>query len=191
MAMPWSLLSGQASAMMPARLIYAIFWLLSVAMLILVCGFLCFQMGFGLLTGICYSVASYMMLVCFGMLILIGLLTTLVSIYGDLRSYFCREATALRRLLAVQMQKNNHAQRTELKFRQLQYFSRFKRQRMLMADNRKHLRVLYDSINQELQQAKPQIPKDSYHLLYQSLRRYHKQANAAAMLALRQQIPCR
>ncbi len=160
-------------------------------MLLFVLGFVCFHLGLALLTTLLYSLAGKMMLLAFAMLLFLGITASITALLRELRAYFCQEAAILRRLLAIQAQRGHFEQLTMLKNRQLQYFSRVKRQRLLAADNRKQLRTLYNAINQELQAVRTSLPAAAYQSMYQSLREYYKHANAEGMLTLRRQILCR
>jgi hypothetical protein len=160
-------------------------------MLLFVVGFVCFQLGLALLTTLFYALAGKVMLLAFGMLALLGLAALLLGLWRELRGYFRRDSAALRRLWALQSQQKQIAQRSAAEWRQLQYLHRFKRQRLLAANNRKHLRALFDAIYQELQTVKTQLPTATYQAMRKALRHHHKRADAEAMLALRQQITCR
>ena len=175
---------------MTARILYGILLICSVAMLLFMAGFVCFQLGLAWLTTLVYAAAGKVMLLAFGMLLLLGAVAWISALHGELRAYFHREAVAARRVWAVQAQKLHLAQRTVLEFRQLQYLSRLKRQRLLAADNRKHLRALYGAIRRELQEVRAQMPPASYQAMCKALRLHHKHADFEAMLALRKRIPC-
>ena len=160
-------------------------------MLLFVTGFLCFQLGLSSLTTLFYAVAAKIMLLAFGLMVLLGALAWVSGLHGELRSYFRREAIALRRVWSAQTLKLHLAQRMTLERRQLHYFNQFKRQRLLVANNKKHVRALYLAIYHDLQQVRKEMPDTRYQTLYKALRQHHKRADAEAMLALRQQIPCR
>ncbi len=160
-------------------------------MLLFMVGYVCLHLGLGLLTTLFYAVASKIMLLAFALLLLLGGMTLLGAISRELGAYFCREAAALRRILALRTQREHVALRTKAEWCQLQYLNRLKRQRLLASNNRKHLRELFDSIQQELLMAKSELPVDNYKSLCKELRNHHKRANVEAMLALRQRIPCR
>ncbi|MGZ4959263.1 MAG: hypothetical protein ACXV7J_08425 [Methylomonas sp.] len=176
---------------MCARLLYGVLLIGSLAMLLFVAGFALLHLGLGLLTALFYAVAGKTMLLAFGLLFLLGAAALLSAIWRELGAYFCREAAALRRILALQTQQQHSALRSAEEWRQLQYFNRFKRQRLLAANNRKHLKALFEAIRQELQAMKAQLPAETYKSLYKALRNHHKRADSQAMLALRREISCR
>lgn len=162
----------------------------SLAMLLFVAGFVCLQFGLGLLMGLFYLLASKVMLLALILLALLGVITLFKAVCREFSAYFNRESAALRQLLSLQMRRQDVEQRKAAEWRQLDYFNRFKRQRLLVADDRKQLMELSDAINRELQTVRTQLPTAKYKDLCKALRRCRKQADAAAMLALRQQIPC-
>ena len=160
-------------------------------MLLFVAGFLCMQLGLGMLAGLIYAAAGKIMLLAFGLLLLLGAVALIVGLLRELRVYFRQEASALRRVLTAHTQNSHVAQQTAQKRRQLNYLTLFKRQRLLAADNRKQLRALNNGIDRELQAARTQLSAASYRDMSKALRNYRKQADAEAMLALRQGIPFR
>ncbi|WP_347987030.1 hypothetical protein [Methylomonas sp. AM2-LC] len=175
---------------MSSRLVYGILAICSTAMLLFVAGFIVFQLHLSLLTTLFYSVAAKLLLLAFALLLLSGMLVLITALGREVRSYFRHEASALRRVLAMQTQTQQLAQLNYFKNRQLSYFSQFKRQKLLAADDKKQLRHLYLAIHQELQSVKHNIPHSHYQNMYKALRQYHQQADAKAMLSLREQIPC-
>ena len=186
--MLWSLLNVPVKPGMAIRLLYGILLTCSLAMLMFVAGFVLFHLGLSLLTTIIYMLAGEIMLVAFALLALWGVAVLLRALWLDLRAYFRKDAVAVRRLWSVQAQQLYLEQQGFLESLQIQHRSRFRRLRLLDANNKKHLRALYDGIHAELQAVKPQLPEERYQDLLQALRRYHKQADAEAMLALRKQI---
>jgi hypothetical protein len=187
MAMPWNLLSAPPNKLM-RYLLYGIIFFLSLSMLIFVAGFICYQLDLSLLTSLLYGLAERILLLAFLLLALSGLMALLSAVCVDLRGYFRQDARAVRQIFAVQTRKHNLARRLALEIRQIQYFSNLKRQRLLQADNRKHLQELYNAILLELESAKPQLPANRFAEMHKALRQYLKQADDQAMLTLRQQI---
>jgi hypothetical protein len=189
MAMRWSLSNALANALMSVRILYGILLACSLAMLLFVVGFVLFHLGLSLLTTLFYVLAGKIMLVAFALLALWGLVVLLRALWRDLRDYFRKDAVAVRRLWSVKSQQLYLEQQGFLESQQIQNRSRFKRLRLLDANNKKHLRALYDGIYAELQAVKSNLSEDRYQDLLQALQRYHKQADAEAMLALRKQLP--
>jgi hypothetical protein len=164
---------------------------LSLAMLLFVSGFLFFHLGFNALTTELYALAGDLTLLGLAVFLLLAAIALLVAVYRELTGYFNREKMVLRKVWSMQAQKLYQLQRIRLEYRQLQYFNKIKRQRILDADNQKQIRALYDDINQELQAMKSQMSVESYKSFSRSLRKHFKQADAEAMLALQKQFICR
>lgn len=157
-------------------------------MLLFLAGFVCFQYGLSLLTSLFYLLANKIMLLAFSVLGLLGIAALLKAVYGELSTYFNSKSAALRQYLSLQMRRQDLARLKAAEWRQLGYLQRLKRQRLLAADNRKQAAELSASINQELLTAKSQLPTVKYKYLRKTLRKYRKQADISAMLALRQQL---
>jgi len=176
---------------MPKRLVYSVLTLASMAMLLFVVGFVLWQLGMAALTGLVYWLAAKTMLLAFALLVLLGIAALLRALWRDLRAYFSGEARALRRLLATHARHAVGRQRLIAQAQQLRFWTRIKRQRALALNNRRHLRDLFRAIDSELRTMKSQLPAQHYRALRKALRDYHQRANADAMLALREQLPCR
>lgn len=190
MAMRWNLSSAPVD-LMAKRLLYTVLLLASVAMLLLVVGFGFWKIGLGLIGGLLYTLAGKLMLLTFSLLIAIGVLSLLLAVWRELRRYFSREASALRKLLSVGLRAENARQFVAEQTRQLRYRSLRQRQAALRADDRQQLRSLYRAIDAELQTAKSRMPRQDYQQLRKLLRQSLRQADTAAMLTLREQLPCR
>jgi len=187
--MRWSLSNAPAKLGMSVRILYGILMTCSLAMLLFVSGFVLFHLGLSLLTTIIYMLAGEIMLLAFAMLALWGVAVLVRALWRDLRAYFRQDAVAVRRLWSVKARQLYLEQQGFLASQQIQHRSRFKRLRLLDANNKKHLRALYAGIHAELAAVKSQLPEERYQDLLQALRRHHKHADADAMLALRKQLP--
>jgi len=172
------------------RLFFGGLVIASLAMLLFVVGFVCLQFGLALLMGLFYLLASKVMLLALILLALLGAIALFKAVCREFSAYFNRESAALRQLLSLQMRREDVERREAAEWRQLDYWHRLRRQHVLTADNRKQARELSDAINRELQTVRAQLPTAIYKDLRKALRRCRKQADATAMLALRQQIPC-
>jgi hypothetical protein len=175
---------------MPKRLIYSVMAIASAAMLLFVVGFVFWQLGITILAGFIYWLAGKIILAAFVLLVMLGFAALLRALWRDLRAYFNSEARALRRLLAVHSHASTSRQCLQAQAQQVRFWTRIRRQRLLLANNRRHLRGLFRAINAELYASKPRLPTDRYQALRKALRDYHKRADADAMLALREQLPC-
>lgn len=175
---------------MLVRLFHVGLLIASLAMLLFVAGFVCFQFGLALVTGLLYFLASKILLLALVLLALLGLIALIKVVCREISDYFNRESAAFRRVLSLQIYRQDAERRKVSEWRQLDYLNKINRQRLLIADNRKQLRELSDSISTELRAAREQLPAATYNDLRKALRKCHKRADAAAMLLLRQQIPC-
>lgn len=173
--------------MLTKVILYAVLAMASLAMMLLLIGFVAVHVGLAALMGLLYGLAGKVMLLAFGLLLLLGCGLTLQAIYKDLAAYGRREASALRRLLTLQMRKHNFSQLIQQEKKQLRYWQEYKRQRLLTINNKKNCRELYKAISDELQKS---MAADRYKSLQKQLKHYRKQANPEAMLALREQVLC-
>ena len=173
--------------MLTKLILYAALTTASLAMLLLLIGFVCLHLGLAVLTGLIYGLAGKIMLLAFGLLLLLGCGLALQAIYKELAGYWRREASALRRILTLQMRKESNSQLIQQQKKQLRYWQEFKRQRLLAANNKKHSQDLYKAISAELQTS---ITAERYNVLQKQLKHYRNQANPDAMLALRAQVLC-
>lgn len=162
----------------------------SLAMFLFLFGFVLMELHWGWFAHAVYQFASKLLLL--SMLLLVGLagLGLVVRIHQTLIQYFSEEAKALRQVWKLQTKQANFAQRTDLEWQQFYYLNHFKRQRLLLANNRKHLRELFHAINRELQSVKSQMPSAKYRTLKKNLRRSHRRGDAAAMLSVRGDLSC-
>jgi hypothetical protein len=62
---------------------------------------------------------------------------------------------------------------------------------LLVANNRKHLRELFDAVNRELQAVKTQLPSAKYRRLRKALRRSYRQGDVDGILSVRGDMQCR
>ena len=176
---------------MSKRLLYSVWGIASLSMLLFGAGFICWQLGLGWLTSWLYAWAGKTLFVAFALLLVLALVAMLRAVAAGCATYFASESVALRRLLTVYARQQNQVLQQTLQTRQLRYFSEFKRQRLLAADNKRQLRGLFMAVNAELKAARAQLPVDSYRALHKALRQHFKQADAQAILAVRKQIVCR
>jgi hypothetical protein len=121
-------------------------------------------------------------------LALLGLAALCKAVYRDLHAYFCQESLLLRRLVSLHSQQQELQQLKIAKTRQVNYWARFQRQRLVAADNRKQARALAAAVSNELQALRAQLPHGRYKNLHKDLRKYRKQADSAALLNLRQEL---
>lgn len=176
---------------MAKRLLFGLMALASLAMLLFVGGFVFLKLGIGFVGSFLYWLAGKLMLLAFAGLLVMAVTTLLLTLWRDVRDYFSAEARALRRLLGLRVRALNARCYLLEQTRQLRFWSGLKRKASLRTNDRKHLRGLFLAIDADLRQAKNQLPKVAYRRLHKALRHYHRRADIAAMLALREQLPCR
>lgn len=172
---------------MTKGIVYGVLVVCSLAMLMFLAGFICWQLGLSWLTSLSYVVAGNLMLLAFGALLLLGSWLLLLAACREVAGYFRREHRALRKLLMLQGYHQHARQLGAQQKRQLFYWSQFKRQNLLVANDKKHSRMLFKAINAEL---KNKLEPEVYKSLHQDLKRLNKQSNPQAMLALRDQALC-
>jgi hypothetical protein len=173
---------------MLGRVLTGLIVLCSIAMLLFVMGFIAGSTGWPVFMPMLYAIASQLMLLAFGLLLVTGLTALLRAIALEVAAYFAREARAKRRLWRLQGHLLQVDRLQRLKARQTRYFEHCKRQRLLVANHNKHRQALFHSIDHELQAIKPQLAATDYRRLQRALRHHHKRANAEAMLAVRKQF---
>lgn len=159
-------------------------------MLLFVAGFVLWQLGMAALTGLIYWVAGKILLLAFALLVLLGIAAIVGALWRGLCAYFSAEARTLRRLLVAHSLGSAGRQRLLAQTQQVRFWSRIKRQRLLASNNRRHLRRLFRAIDAELRASRSRLSPERYQDLRKMLRDQHQRANASAMLALRNQLPC-
>lgn len=168
--------------------LYAVLWICSVAMVLLVAGFIGWRLGWPESAALLYPMAGHGMLLAFSLLLLLGCGLFMQAFYNELAVYFRWDAMAFRRLAMLRILQHNAAQRRLIERRQIQYLFELKRQRLLSANNKKHSRALFMAVSSELHQA---VAPDSFKSLQKHLKQYCNQANPRAMLAIRDRVLCR
>lgn len=176
---------------MAKHLLISVMMVASLAMLLFVIGFVFWKLGLAFVGSLLYWFAGKIMLLAFGLLMALAVIALLAALWRELRLYFSAEARTLRRLLSLRSRALNARRSWLAQTKQLQFWTGLKRKAVLRANNRRHLRSLFRAINADLQRAKSQLPQLDYRRLRKALRQYHRQADIAAMLALREQLPCR
>lgn len=129
-----------------------------------------------------------LLLLGFGILLLGGLVLLGRLVCRTIADYFSAPQRDLRRWLFTANHQENLKQRFYLQKLKVSITNDAKRQRLLIADNRKHIRTLSKVIQRDLSALKRQLPKPDYQQLEQELRDYRKQLNAEALLILQLKI---
>ncbi|MCQ8129592.1 hypothetical protein [Methylomonas rivi] len=169
-------------------ILYSVLWVCSLAMVLLVAGFIGWRFGRPELPACLYPLAGRIMLSAFLLLLLLGCGLFLQALYRELAVYFRWDAVALRRVAMLQRLQYDARQRVLLERTQIHYLYELKRQRLLAADNKKHSRALFEAVSAELRQS---VEPDSFKSLQKHLKQYRSQVNPRAMLALRERALCR
>jgi hypothetical protein len=128
------------------------------------------------------------LLSAFSVLIVTGLLGVLKTAAKSVLGYFSAEQRARRRLWFGLARQEQVERLFFFKTEQIKYFNELNRKRLLMRNNRKHVRLLSASIDKDLLSVKTKLPKATYLQLQQKIARYRKQQNVDALLALQQEI---
>ena len=165
-------------------LLYAVLLACSLAMLLLLAGFVSLRWGLAWLGSWIYLLAGHIILLAFFLLLIGSSGLLLRNVIQGLLRYFHREARAFRHLMALQILIFHTLQRQPLERRQLRYRYELKRQRIMANDDKKHSRALCKAIVAEL---KPSLEPERYRAVQKDLKQYRKQANLQAMLILRKQ----
>lgn len=184
--MPWSSSSVQSNTMFK-NILHGILLTFGCAILLFLIGFAGWQLGVNWLAGGLYALAAKIICLAFALLLLLHTVWALQAFWQGLLHYFGGEAIALRKIAMLQICQRNARQRVLLEKRQLYYLNQIKRQRLLMADDKKQSNALFKVINAELRQYSTSL---GYKALRKELKHHRKRANTQAMLALREQALC-
>lgn len=157
------------------------------AILLFLAGFAGWRFGVIWLAGGLYALATKIICLAFVLLLLLHAVWMFQAVWQGVLHYFRGEAMALRRVAMLQICQRNARQRITLEKRQLHYLNQIKRQRLLMADDKKQSSDLFKVISAELQQYST---SRNYKILRKELKQHRKQADPQAMLALRERALC-
>jgi hypothetical protein len=124
----------------------------------------------------------------FGILLCGGLIMLGRLVCSAVIGYFSAPQRQLRRLLFTANYQENLNQRFYWRKRKVAITNDAKRQRLLVADNHKHIKSLSKAIQRDLSARKRQLPKAVYRQLEQELKDCCQQLNADALLALQLKI---
>jgi len=174
-----------------ARIFQILLLLCALAMLLFLAGFVFAQTGMVFLAVLLFPLASKILLVSLSALGLLAVLAVLWACWSEMRRYFGRDARGLRHVWSLYHKQRAFSRRQLSEWRQIHYKNHFKRQRLLVANNRKHLQTLFDEIDKELSAKKHQLPRAHYKALHKALRRSHQRGDAQSLLSVRGEIVCR
>lgn len=128
------------------------------------------------------------LLTAFALLLITGLLGALRLILPPCRAYFSAHQQKQRRLLFMQSKADQVKQLFYFKAAQVNYFHELTRKRLLNANNRKHIKLLAKTIDQDLLAVKHQLSATTFTQLRQENNRYRNRQDGAALLSLQQKI---
>jgi len=165
-------------------LLYAVLLACSLAMCLLLTGFISLQCGMIWLGSWLYLLAGRIILLAFCLLVTGSAGLMLQCALRQLARYFHVEARAFRQVVALQILRFHALQRQQAETRQIFYFYERKRQRLNTSDDKKNSRALCKAIKAELQTS---LEPERYKTVQKQLKQYQKQANPQAMLVLREQ----
>jgi len=140
------------------------------------------------LPALCMMLASAMLLGAFLVLTIAGLVGTIKVTFQAMADYFSAERRAQRRLWFVQGRHEQIGRLFYFKKMQIRYTHELNRKRLLMLNNRKHIRSLSKTIDQDLLAIKTKLPETAYRQLQQDHARHRNQQNIEALLTLQQRI---
>ena len=128
------------------------------------------------------------LLSAFSLLLLSGLFIIFKLIIAACFDYFSAWQRLQRKLLFIQAQQDRFKRLFYFKTVQINYFNELKRKRLLIANNRQHIRSLSKAIDKDLASIKQQLSKTAYQQLHQENVRYRDQQDIEALLKLQQKI---
>lgn len=173
---------------MAGRMVWVALLLGSLAMLLLLAGFLAMQAGLALLTGLLYLLGVKILLMALALWGGLGLFGLVGNVSRDLRAFGSETAAAWRRVASLELAKRAASTRRALEFKQLQYRAAMRRRRVLAADDRKQLRALSAAVESELLAGKARLPAKRFKTLRRELKRCLRSGDAAGILAVREQV---
>lgn len=132
--------------------------------------------------------ASMMLLGAFLLLITVGLIGVTKVTVCALADYFSAQRRAQRRLWFIQARHEQIGRLFYFKKMQMRYAYELNRKRLLMLNNRKHIRSLSKTIEQDLRAIKTKLPETAYRQLQQDHAHHRNQQNIEALLTLQQKI---
>ena len=140
------------------------------------------------LLGVLTTLGTAMLLSAFAVLIIAGLLGVAKIIVRSVLDYFSAKQRVQRRLWFVQARQDQAKRLFYFKTMQIKYVNELNRKRLLQLNNRKHIRALSRSIDEDLLSNKTNLPETTYLQLQQDNVRYRNQQDIEALLKLQQKI---
>jgi len=133
-------------------------------------------------------VGQLMLLSAFMLLSITGLLLAAKRILHACLDFFAAPQRSQRRLLFIQHRQDQLRRLVHFQTAQINYFNETRRKRLLVANNRKHIKALSNALTDELLSIKPQLSKTAFQQLQQENRHYCKRLDGEGLLKLQQKI---
>ncbi len=140
------------------------------------------------LAALITQVGLTLLLAAFALLWVMGVLDFLKRFVKQCVAYFSPQQRQQRKVLFMQYKKAQIDQLFYFKSLQINYFSQVKRNRLLNANNRRHIRQLSKTIDKELFLLKRQLSANEFKQLQQENSRYRNRHDSLGLLALQQKI---
>lgn len=131
---------------------------------------------------------SALLLSAYALLLMAGMLAVFFITFRSISHYFSSRQRLQRRVLFIQAKQEQISQSFHFRTVQIRYSHELKRDGLLRADNRKHIRALTKSIQKDLVLIKKDISAANFKQLQKELTRYHSQQDIDALLNLQQRI---
>ncbi|TAL51606.1 MAG: hypothetical protein EPN89_03185 [Methylovulum sp.] len=133
-------------------------------------------------------IGQVMLLGAFMLLSITGLLLAAKRILRACLDFFSAGQRSQRRLLFIQHRQDQLRRLVHFQTAQINYFNDTRRKRLLIANNRKHIKALSNAITDELLSIKPQLSKAAFQQLQQENSHYCKRLDGEGLLKLQQKI---
>ncbi len=129
-----------------------------------------------------------LLLAGFALILTGGLAVLGNSVWVSFKDYFAQPQRMMRKILFVAERQHYLQQLLPFKAAYITYFSDQQRKKLLAADNKKHIKLLYKATRRHLQTRKTQLPPALYRQWCQDSRRYYHLQDAPALLSLQQTL---
>ncbi|MGZ8151784.1 MAG: hypothetical protein ACXW1W_04080 [Methylococcaceae bacterium] len=124
----------------------------------------------------------------FILLLVAGLLTIAKQIINACLDYFSAKQRIQRKLLFIQAKQEQLRSLFHFRTLHINYFNNLQRKRLLIANNRKHIRLLSKTIDKDLLLVKQHLPKSTYLQLKRENSFYLNREDSEGLLKLQQKI---
>jgi hypothetical protein len=140
------------------------------------------------LPGVLTTLGTAMLLSAFAALAIAGLLGVSKILVRSVLDYFSAKQRTQRRLWFAEARQDQVKRLFYFKTMQIKYVNELNKKRLLKLNNRKHIKALSRSIDQDLLLNKTKLPETTYLQLQQDNARYRDQQDIESLLTLQQKI---